>query len=226
MKIGALAAGEVVSVGPDDLLRTAAQAMTAAKVGMVVVLDDGRLAGVMTERDVLRTVAESMDPDKTPVGEVMTREVITVEPDWEVYEAAAEMAARNIRHLVVAEGNQVTGVVSIRDVLLAGQRVELADGHWAVLRDPLNFTVRERRKLQRYLLELRGTPEEDADLADLAGVLIGAWSFGVDLPPDAEALASIPPEDLVALREAVLAELPELERAVHPAPGWRRRSAG
>jgi CBS domain-containing protein len=226
MKIGALAAGDVVSVSPDDLLRTAAQAMTAAKVGMVVVLDDGRLAGVMTERDVLRTVAESMDPDKTPVGEVMTREVITVEPDWEVYEAAAEMAARNIRHLVVAEGNQVTGVVSIRDVLLAGQRVELADGHWAVLRDPLNFTVRERRKLQRYLLELRGTPEEDADLVDLTGVLIGAWSFGVDLPPDAEALASIPPEDLVALREAVLAELPELERAVHPAPGWRRRSAG
>jgi CBS domain-containing protein len=55
MKIGALAAGEVVSVAPDDLLRTAAQAMTAAKVGMVVVLDDDRLAGVMTERDVLRT---------------------------------------------------------------------------------------------------------------------------------------------------------------------------
>jgi CBS domain-containing protein len=226
MKIGALAAGDVVSVAPDELLRTAAQAMTAAKVGMVVVLDDGRLAGVMTERDVLRTVSESMDPDKTPVGDVMTRDVITVEPDWEVYEAASEMAARNIRHLVVSEGERVVGVVSIRDVLLAGQRVQLADGHWAVLRDPLNFTVRERRKLQRYLLELRGTAEADADLADLMGLLIGVWSFDVELPPDAETLGTLPPEDLAAVREAVLAELPELERAVHPAPGWRRRSAG
>jgi CBS domain-containing protein len=226
MKIGELAASDIVSVGPDALLRHAAQAMTTAKVGMVVVLDDERLAGVMTERDVLRTVAESMDPDKTPVGEVMTRDVITVEPDWEVYEAAAEMAARNIRHLVVAGGDRVVGVVSIRDVLLAGQRVQLADGHWAVLRDPLNFTVRERRKLQRYLLELRGNAEADADLTDMMGLLIGVWSFDADLPPDAETLASLPPEDLAAVREAVLAELPELERAVHPAPGWRRRSAG
>jgi CBS domain-containing protein len=224
MKIGDLAVRDVVSVAPGDLLRKAAQAMTAAKVGMVVVLDHGRLAGVMTERDVLRTVAESADPDHTPVGDVMTREVVTVEPDWEIFEAAGEMAARNIRHLVVAEGDQVTGVVSIRDVLLAGQRVQLADGHWAVLRDPLNFTVRERRKLQRYLLELRSTPEEDADLAGLMGLLIGAWSFEVELPPDAETLGKLPPEDLAAVGEAVLAELPELERAVHPAPGWRRRS--
>jgi hypothetical protein len=52
------------------------------------------------------------------------------------------------------------------------------------------------------------------------------WSFDVALPPDAETLSSLPPEDLAAVREAILAELPELERAVHPAPGWRRRSAG
>ncbi|HEV7756154.1 MAG TPA: CBS domain-containing protein [Mycobacteriales bacterium] len=226
MNIGDLAQHDVVSVAPGDLLRTAAQTMTSARVGMVVVLDGERLAGVMTERDVLRTVAEGTDPDKTPVEEVMTRDVITVEPDWEVYEAAAEMTARNIRHLVVAEGDRVVGVVSIRDVLLAGQRVQLADGHWAVLRDPLNFTVRERRKLQRYLLELRGAPDVDADLTDLTGLLIGVWSFDVALPPDAETLSSLPPEDLAAVREAILAELPELERAVHPAPGWRRRSAG
>jgi CBS domain-containing protein len=223
MKLGELAHRNVVSVGPKETLRAAAQAMTEAKVGMVVVLTDGSLAGVMTERDVLRAVAESMDPDDTPVGEVMTKDVVTAGPDWEVYEAAAEMAARNFRHLVVTDGDEVVGVVSVRDVLLAGQRVELTDGHWAVLRDPLNFAVRERRKLQRYLLELRGSPEEGADLVDLLALLVGAWSLEQSLPPDAEALSALPAADYAALREAVLAELPELERAVHPAPGWRRR---
>jgi CBS domain-containing protein len=223
MKIGELAHRDVVSVAPDQPLRKAAQAMCSAKVGMVVVLDGDRLAGVLSERDILRTVAESADPDVTPVGDVMTREVVTVEPDWEIYEAAAEMAARNIRHLVVSEGEQVVGVVSIRDVLLSGQRVELGDGQWAVLRDPLNFTVRDRRKLQRYLLDLRGKEDPDAELVDLLGLLVAAWSLGASLPPDAEALDNLPPHDYAALREAVLAELPELERAVHPAPGWRRR---
>ena len=222
MKIGDLANRHVVSVRPDSTLRAAAQTMTDAKVGMVVVLDGGALAGVLSERDMLRSVAESTDLDSTPVAEVMTRDVVTVPPDWEVYEAAAEMAARNIRHLVVTEDDAVSGVVSVRDVLLAGQRVALGNGNWAVLRDPLNFTVRDRRKLQRYLLELRGTEEVDAQLADLLGLLLGSWSLEADLPPDADALAALEPSDYAALREAVLAELPELERAVHPSPGWRR----
>ena len=224
MNVGELATSRVVSVTPADSLRAATRTMTDAKVGMVVVLEEDRLAGILTERDVLGAVAEAVDPDGTPVADVMSRNVVTVAPDWEVYEAAAEMAARNFRHLVVTEGDKVVGVVSIRDVLLAGQRIQLGDRQWAVLRDPLNFTVRERRKLQRYLLELRSTPEEDADLAGLMGLLIGAWSFEVELPPDAETLGKLPPEDLAAVGEAVLAELPELERAVHPAPGWRRRS--
>jgi CBS domain-containing protein len=223
MKVGHLATQDVVSVEPETTVRDAARAMTEAGVGLVVVLADGRLAGVLSERDVLRTVAESTDPDTTPVGEVMIRDVVTVQPDWEIYEAAAEMGAHHIRHLVVTEGDQVYGVVSIRDVLLAGQRVQLAGGGWAVLRDPANFTVRERRKLQKYLLELRGSPEDDAELLNLLGLLVGDWSLDLALPPDAEALSALEPGDQAALREAVLAELPELERAVHPAPGWRQR---
>jgi predicted transcriptional regulator len=197
--------------------------MTDAKVGMVVVLDGDDLVGVLSERDMLRSVAENADLDTTPVADVMTRDVVTVAPDLEVYEAAAEMAARNFRHLVVTDDDTVAGVVSVRDVLLAGQRIALGSDNWAVLRDPLNFTVRDRRKLQRYLLELRGSEEVDAQLADLLGLLVGSWSLEVDLPPDADALAALDPGDYAALREAVLAELPELERAVHPSPGWRRR---
>ena len=226
MKIGDLAHRDMISVRPTDSLRTAAKAMAAAGVGSVVVLDEGRLAGILTERDVLRAVAENVPLDPTEVVAMMTREVVTVEPDWEVYEAAAEMAARHIRHLVVVKDEQVLGLLSVRDVLLAGQLVQLGNGHWAVLRDPLTFTVRERRKLQRQLLSLRGSAEPDhAGLVDLLGLLVGSWSFRVRLPPDDEALRELPAEDFAALREAVIAELPELQRAVHPSPGWRRRRA-
>jgi predicted transcriptional regulator len=179
------------------------------------------LAGILTERDVLKAVARGTDLDATPAKEIMTADVVTVGPDWEVYEAAAEMAGKHIRHLVVTEDDRVAGVLSVRDLLLAGQRVELSQGGWVVLRDPLTFTVRERRKLQRYLLQLRGNAEPD--LADLTGLVVGSWSFDLPLPPDPQTLDTLPPADRQALRAAVLAELPELQRAVHPAPGWRRR---
>jgi predicted transcriptional regulator len=230
VKIGDLANGLIVAVGPADSPRAAARTMVDAAVGSAVVLSDGALAGIVTERDVLRAVAAATDLDRTPTGEVMTREVITVEPDWEVYEAAAEMAARRIRHLVVTDGDLVVGVVSVRDVLLAGRRVPLAADGWAVLRDPLTFTSREHRKLQRYLLGLRSTNGAGTDrastngtepgIADLLGLLVGSWSPPLALPPDAAKLGSLSAEDYAALRKAVLAEL---QRAVHPSPGWRRR---
>jgi CBS domain-containing protein len=222
MNLGTLASREIVAVGPAASLRRAAQAMAAAGVGSVVVLDDGRLAGILTERDLLRAVAADADLDAVPASAFMTAAVVTASADWEVYEAAAEMAARRIRHLVVLDdAGGVLGIVSVRDVLLAGQRVELAAGGWAVLRDPLTFTIRERRKLQRYLLGVRGVPDGDADLVDLLGLLLGSWSF--DAPVDTASVRALAWPDQAALRDAVLAELPELQRAVHPAPGWRTR---
>lgn len=89
-----------------------------------------------------------------------------------------------------------------------------ADGALAVLRDPLTFTIRELRKLQHYLLGMRGADAE-ANMASLLGLLLPVHL--------AAALRELPSEDYAALREAVLAELPELQRAVHPSPGWRRR---
>ena len=235
MKIGDLANGLIVVVGPADSPRAAARTTVDAAVGSAVVLSDGALAGIVTERDVLRAVAAATGLDRASTGEVMTREVITVEPDWEVYEAAAETAARRIRHLVVTDGDLVIGVVSVRDVLLAGRRVPLAADGWAVLRDPLTFTSREHRKLQRYLLGLRSTNGAGTNgagtnrastngtepgIADLLGLLVGSWSLPLALPPDAAKLGSLSAEDYAALRKAVLAEL---QRAVHPSPGWRRR---
>ncbi|MGI8576010.1 MAG: CBS domain-containing protein [Egibacteraceae bacterium] len=222
VKVGDLASGTVLSTAPDDTLREAAKNMDDHGVGSVVVLaPDGGLAGILTERDLLRCVATDVDLDDTRVRERMTADVVTAAPDWEVYEAAAEMTDRHIRHLVVVDGDDITGVLSIRDLLLAGQRIELTDGGWAVLRDPLTFSIRERRRLQKHLIGLDAGPPDTLDLTDLIGVLVASWSPPLPLPADADALAQLADGDRDLLRRAVLDELPALQRAVQPAPGWR-----
>lgn len=222
VKVGDLASGDVAAAQPDWTLRAAARCMHERGVGSVVVLDHEELVGILTERDLLRAAANGTDLDHTNVGESMTREVVTAASDWEVYEAAAEMTARHIRHLVVTEGRRVRGVLSIRDLLLAGQRVQLTRGQWAVLRDPLTFTVRERRRLQHCLLELEAGPTSELNVDHLIGELVGSWSFDLPLPADAEALAAVDAADYELIRAAVVDELPTLQRAVQPAPGWRR----
>jgi CBS domain-containing protein len=223
VKVGDLATAPVVSVRPEQSVRHAARVMMEHGTGSTVVLDGEALVGILTERDLLRAAATGTDLDGTRVEQFMSPHVKTIGPDWEVYEATAEMAAQHIRHLVVCENAQVVGVLSVRDVLLAGQRVELTAGSWAVLRDPLTLTIRERRRLQRCLLMLRGTGPAEFELAGLIGLLVGSWSFEVALPAESESLRSIPAADYELLRAAVLAELPDLQRSVHPSPGWRRR---
>lgn len=227
MKVGDLATSQVITVAPQESLREAACTMTAHLAGSAVVTWDGRLAGIITERDILRAVAAGEDLDGARVAAWMTKDVVTVRPDWEVYEATAEMAARHIRHLVVTDDDSILGVLSVRDVLLAGQRVNLTRGNWAVLRDPLTFTIRERRQLQRYLLALRDKPpspsEPGPDLDGVTALLVETWSFPMRPSAGVEAVRSLPAADCDLLRGAVIAELPDLQRAVHPSPGWRRR---
>jgi CBS domain-containing protein len=224
VKVGELAAHQVISVGPRDSLRTAARMMTRHGTGCSLVRDgDAGFVGILSERDILQAVAASRDPDATEVHSLMTADVVTVGPDWEVYEAAAEMAARHIRHLVVSKGDEILGVLSVRDVLLAGQRVELSAGSWVILRDPLTFTIRERRRLQRCLLQARGDPSDPDQVDGLICIVVGSWSFDAPLPSRPDDLDSIPDGDREMLRAAVRAELPDLQRAVHPSPGWRRR---
>jgi len=223
MRVGDLATREVVEIGPGRSLFEAARVMAEHRVGAAIVVDDREMVGIVTERDVLGAVARRADLDVTRVEDSMTADVVSVGPDWAVYEATAEMAAHHIRHVVVREGSRILGVLSVRDVLLAGQRVELTSGSWVVLRDPLTFTVRERRRLQRYLLMLRGREPAEFELGGLIGLLVGSWSFEAPLPEDPGGLRSIPAADYELLRAAVLAELPDLQRAVHPSPGWRRR---
>jgi CBS domain-containing protein len=117
MRVRDVASSAVVVVGPEHTVRDAARMMAQHHVGSAVVTDAEQLAGILTERDVLKQVARGSDPDSTTVADMMTRDVVTVGPDWDLIEAAEEMARRRIRHLVVFEGGQLLGVLSVRDVL-------------------------------------------------------------------------------------------------------------
>jgi CBS domain-containing protein len=117
MRVRDVASSSVVVVGPEHTVRDAARMMAQHHVGSAVVTDAEQLAGILTERDVLKLVAQGADPDGATVADMMTRDVVTVGPDWDLVEAAEEMARRRIRHLVVFEGGQLLGVLSVRDVL-------------------------------------------------------------------------------------------------------------
>ena len=107
----------VISVQPEQTLREAATVMNEHDVGSAVVMSDERLAGILTERDVLRAVATGSDPDQARVEDFMTRDVVAAAPNWDVAVAASEMTERHFRHLVVQENARVLGVLSVRDLL-------------------------------------------------------------------------------------------------------------
>ena len=107
----------VVSITPERSVRDAARLMQDNVIGSVVVQEEGRTVGIMTERDVLRAVAEGRNPEQTTVADLMTKNVVSAGPNWDVVVAASVMTAHRIRHLVVQEQDRVLGVLSLRDVL-------------------------------------------------------------------------------------------------------------
>ncbi|HEY2641081.1 MAG TPA: CBS domain-containing protein [Streptosporangiaceae bacterium] len=131
-----------VTESPQDSIRAAAERMWRQQTGSLVITDDGRLAGIITERDLLRAVAFGADPDKTTVDDAMTAEVYTVCPDMPLQDAAREMATRWIRHLPVVEAGKLLGVVSMRDV--TGVFAAMATGSVRVEHE-FDQLVRERR---------------------------------------------------------------------------------
>jgi signal-transduction protein with cAMP-binding, CBS, and nucleotidyltransferase domain len=107
----------VVTIEPGRSVREAAQLMQDNVIGSVVVQESGRAVGIMTERDVLRAVAEGRDVEQTTVDDLMTKNLVSGGPNWDVVVAASVMTAHRIRHLVIQEQERVLGVLSLRDVL-------------------------------------------------------------------------------------------------------------
>jgi len=116
MQLRNLMTSPLVSVQPGDSLLEAARRMHQHGIGSVVVEDRDGLAGILTERDVLRSVAEGADVAQARVADFMTREVVTAGANWDAVVAATVMTERRIRHLVVKEDRPL-GMVSLRDVL-------------------------------------------------------------------------------------------------------------
>jgi len=111
-------AGEVLSIDAEATVYDAAKRMVDANVGSMLVSVDGRISGIVTERDYLRRVTlEGREDKETPVREIMSSPLIVVSPETTVEECMALMTERRIRHLPVAKHGDIVGVVSIGDVV-------------------------------------------------------------------------------------------------------------
>jgi len=128
---------------PDDSLVSAARKMREQQTGSLLVTDGDQLLGIITERDVLRAVAEDVPLD-TPISEVMSKDLVTAEPATSLREAARIMTEKWIRHLPVLEAGRLVGIVSQRDLagVLAGALNEPEELHRLIESSEL---VRERR---------------------------------------------------------------------------------
>jgi CBS domain-containing protein len=110
--------GSVIhSVAPSVTIAAAVAEMNRHRVGCIVVVEHGRLAGIFTERDVLRrVVGAALDPNATRVADVMTRNVFTITPETTVETTMVLFADRRCRHLPVVEDGAIVGLVSIGDI--------------------------------------------------------------------------------------------------------------
>jgi CBS domain-containing protein len=108
----------VVSVSPDDTVLDALKVMAEKEIGAVIVIEDGHLIGIFSERDYARKVVLQGKASKdTPVREIMTEKVVCVSPDQTIEDCMGLMTDKRIRHLPVLEHKKVIGVVSIGDVV-------------------------------------------------------------------------------------------------------------
>lgn len=109
---------QIFFVTPDTTVFDAIKVLVRNRVGMVVVLDENRLAGVLSERDIVqRVVFEEACTKECPVKEVMTRNVVTVTPESTMEECMMIMTEKRFRHLAVLEDDILVGVISIGDLV-------------------------------------------------------------------------------------------------------------
>jgi CBS domain-containing protein len=108
----------VLTIGPAHTLREAAHLMSVRRVGAAVVMDSEHAGiGILTERDILDSIGAGQDPDTEVAAQHRTEHVVFATPDWTLQRAAETMVSAGFRHLVVVEGNEVTGLLSMRDIV-------------------------------------------------------------------------------------------------------------
>ncbi|HWL66358.1 MAG TPA: CBS domain-containing protein [Actinomycetota bacterium] len=118
MKVSDIMTAACLSDSPDDTVAEAATKMRQNQTGSILVMDSGKLAGILTERDVLRVVAEGKDPKSAVVKDEMTDNPVTIPTHTSLKDAAQTMFDKWFRHLpVVTNEGDVVGIISLRDLL-------------------------------------------------------------------------------------------------------------
>lgn len=141
MKVSELMTAAAVTDAPDDTLAEASAKMWQQQTGSLLVMDGNSLVGIVTERDVLRTVAEGHDPKTVSLRDVMTKDPVTIGGDTTLNDAAKIMFEKWFRHLpVVGDDGGVLGIISLRDLLTL-----VAEG----LEDPEHLQTLTGHKLVR-----------------------------------------------------------------------------
>jgi CBS domain-containing protein len=131
MKVEDGMSAQVLTIGPAHTLREGARMMAARRVGAAVVVDrDYAGVGILTERDILVSIAAGQSPDTEVAGDHCTQDLVFAARHWTLESAAAAMVRGGFRHLVVVEGNEVIGLLSMRDIVRcwSGTRVPAQAG--------------------------------------------------------------------------------------------------
>jgi CBS domain-containing protein len=127
----------VLTVNPGHSLRDASCLMAERRVGAAVVIDNEQPGpGIITERDVLRAIAGGKEPDSERVADHLSSDLTFAAPDWSLERAAEAMVRGGFRHLIVVDGGEMTGILSMRDIV----RCWVRDGATSELPSDLGAT--------------------------------------------------------------------------------------
>jgi CBS domain-containing protein len=128
MRVSEMMSVNLVTCAPSATVADACRRMCNANVGSVLVCEDTELQGILTERDVLRLVADGREPEREVVADHMSRTIFGVPPDAPASDVAALMNERRVRHLPVLDGGTPVGIVSLRDFFVMSGAVLRAQG--------------------------------------------------------------------------------------------------
>jgi CBS domain-containing protein len=149
--ISAIMTTDLVTVGPEYNVADVASLMDARGIGSVIVLEDDRVLGILTERDILKVVGSGEDPKNVAAHEALTDDLIALGPDASIDEAAQEMTMAKVRHLPVISDEVLVGIISMRDLVRFSVR-DMAEAH-----EPAHF------ELSRQVLSLVHRTEPPPD---------------------------------------------------------------
>ncbi len=108
----------VVVGKPDVTIREASRVMAQMHIGSMVIAEKGKIVGILTERDVLNSVAKGKDPDATAALDIMSKNVVTIEPDKRIEDAVDLMIKNKIKKLPVLRDDKIVGIITASDIIV------------------------------------------------------------------------------------------------------------